>query len=102
MDISIDELKSYLTMIIRNEINKFALVNLAKKLDVSLNYEDSFFYQKKKVEHEILQHILQVDQSEQFSERLVETRNWLGKKKDIGYSCTFTGCFWNKLNIEST
>ena len=58
MDISIDELKCYLTMIIRNEINKFALVNLAKKLDVSLNYEDSFFYQKKKVEHEILQHIL--------------------------------------------
>ena len=31
MDLSIDELKCYLTMIIRNEINKFALVNLAKK-----------------------------------------------------------------------
>ena len=95
MDLSIDELKCYLTMIIRNEINKYALVNLAKKLNVSLNYEDSFFYQKKKVEHEILQHILQVDQSEQFSERLEEARSWLGKKKDIGYSCTFTGCFWN-------
>ena len=75
MDLSIDELKCYLTMIIRNEINKFALVNLAKKLNVSLNYEDSFFYQKKKVEHEILQHILQVDQSEQFSERLEEARS---------------------------
>ena len=95
MNLSIDELKCNLKMIIRNEITKFALVNLAKKLNVSLNYEDSFFFQKKKVEHEILQHILQVDQSEQFSERLVETRSWLGKKKDTGYSCTFTGCFWN-------
>ena len=95
MDLSIDELKCYLTMIIRNEIDKFTLVNLAKKLNVSINYEESFFFQKKKVEHEILQHILQQDQSEQFSERLADTRNWLGKKSDIGYSCTFTGCFWN-------
>ena len=101
MDISIDELKCYLTMIIRNKINKFALVNLAKKLDVSLNYEDSFFIKRKKSNTKFF-NIFRVDQSEQFSERLVETRNWLGKKKDIGYSCTFTGCFWNKLNIEST
>ena len=41
MDLSIDELKSNLTMIIRNEISKFNLVNLAKKLNLSLNYEDS-------------------------------------------------------------
>ena len=95
MDLSIDELKCYLTVIIRNEIDKFTLVNLAKKLNVSLNYEEAFFFQKKKVEHVILQHILQQDQSEQFSERLAETRSWLGKKSDIGYSCTFTGCFWN-------
>ena len=75
MDLSIDELKCYLTVIIRNEIDKFTLVNLAKKLNVCLNYEEGFFCQKKKVEHEILQHILQQDQSEQFSERLAETRS---------------------------
>ena len=95
MDLSIDELKCNLTLIIRNEISKFNLVNLAKKLNVSLNYEESFLFQKKTVEHEILQHILLQDQSEQFSDRLADTRNWLGKKSDIGYSCTFTGCFWN-------
>ena len=95
MDLSIDELKSNLTMIIRNEISKFTLVNLAKKLNLSLNYEDSFFFQKKKVENEILQHIVQKDQSAQFVERLDETKKWLGSNSDIGYSCTFTGCVWN-------
>ena len=95
MDLSIDELKSNLTMIIRSEITKFTLVNLAKKLNMSLNYEDSFFFQKKKVEHQILQHIVQLDKSGQFLERLEETKNWLGRNSDIGYSCTFTGCVWN-------
>ena len=96
MDFKVDELKNHLETITKDQIDSFTLINLGRRLRVSLSPEESFIFQKRKVEHEILQHILREEESENFSERLKETRNWLGlkNKKEIGFSCTFTGCTW--------
>ena len=89
------DLKKVLSDILNNSISKFELCNVAHQLNCDIVSVQEFEVQKTRVKKDVLIHLLREasDDKHQFYQDLLDETNFqLRRKKEKGYTCTYTGC----------
>ena len=88
------DLKKVLSDILNNSISKFELCNVAHQLNCDIVSVQEFEVQKTRVKKDVLIHLLREasDDKHQFYQDLLDETNFqLRRKKEKGYTCTYTG-----------
>ena len=92
MDVA--ELKCIVNDILQNTVTVYEIANLAKRFDVDISSKH-YSQQKRTVLREILIHILRDDLPDsKYHELLTETEQWLTRRRESGFSCSYVGCLF--------
>ena len=96
-----EKLKEILSVLRGSSSTKYQVLNYARDMNIDVSQEVDFGRQKRIVICEVLQHILQEDESKYYQDLLNETKQFLNLKKRVGYFCCFSGCQFNENKHKS-
>ena len=90
----LDYFKSILSKLLRDDYDKFEILNICVKLNVDVSCEPIFSKQKYLLQKCVLEQIIKEDSDEYFKRLLDEAIEFLNYKKDPGFQCCLVGCVY--------
>ena len=89
------EFKDVLASLLTGSISRYVLFNVAKVLKVNHEPSEDIIKVQRTVQQQLLLHLLREEpENEDYKNLLNETEGWLRLKKESGFHCSITGCFY--------
>ena len=89
------ECKNVLTKLLRDDFDKFDVLALSNKFDVTIEQDASFSRKKYLLQIKVLENIMKEDDDEYYPRIMEETMKMCSYKKSTGYSCCLVGCLFS-------
>ena len=95
---TLEEFKGYVDKIGRDRVSISEIKESAEKIQIQLQVDKDFSYHKKIVLVGLLEQILrdETGRNDQFQSLMHDTQKLLNLPRQVGYNCTYVGCFFVK------